>query len=105
MGKDKGFLVYTSKNLVDWQGPSGPSKGLAMRKGDAFGTKGFWAPQIFKYDSKYYMAYTADEHIALATSSHPSGPFKNKEECENVKKKLFLYLEHEGRPGSHPGEL
>src|SRR5690606_31695338 len=36
-----------------------------------------WAPQIFKYESTYYMAYTANEHIAIATSDHPLGPFTN----------------------------
>lgn len=73
----EGFLVYRSKDLENWEGPVGAKDGYALKKGDAFGTKGFWAPQIFKHHSTYYMAYTADEHIAIATSNHPQGPFTN----------------------------
>ena len=73
----EGFLVYTSKDLESWEGPVGAKDGFALKKGDAFGTKGFWAPQIFKRDSKYYIAYTANENIAIATSNSPLGPFKN----------------------------
>ena len=73
----EGFLVYTSQDLKTWKGPAGINGGFALKKGDAFGTKGFWAPQVFKYDSKYYMAYTANEHIAIATSESPLGPFVN----------------------------
>ena len=73
----EGFLVYRSNDLKNWEGPVGAKDGYALKKGDAFGTKGFWAPQIFKHQSIYYMAYTADEHIAIATSNHPEGPFTN----------------------------
>ena len=73
----EGFLVYTSQDLKTWKGPAGINDGFALKKGDAFGTKGFWAPQVFKYDSKYYMAYTANEHIAIASSESPLGPFVN----------------------------
>lgn len=73
----EGFLVYTSKNLKDWEGPAGAKGGFALKKGDAFGTKGFWAPQIFKHQGKYYMAYTANENISIATSDSPLGPFTN----------------------------
>lgn len=73
----EGFLVYTSKDLKNWDGPSGVKEGFALKKGDAFGEKGFWAPQIFKLDSKYYMAYTANENIAIATADSPLGPFTN----------------------------
>lgn len=73
----EGFLVYRSNDLKNWEGPVGAKNGYALKKGDAFGTKGFWAPQVFKHQSVYYMAYTADEHIAIATSNHPEGPFTN----------------------------
>lgn len=72
----QGFLVYTSTDLKKWTGPHGASDGYALKKGDSFGTTGFWAPQIFTYNNKYHMAYTADEFIAIATSDSPLGPFK-----------------------------
>lgn len=77
----EGFLVYTSDDLVHWEGPAGATDGFALKKGDAFGNGGFWAPQIFHYNSKYHMAYTADEHIAIATADSPLGPFTNNGEA------------------------
>lgn len=77
-GSENGFLVYESADLKNWTGPVGKRNGHALLKGDSFGTKGFWAPQIFKYNNKYYMAYTADEHIAIAESESPLGPFVQK---------------------------
>lgn len=72
----KGFLVYTSKDLQTWQAPADTSRRLALQRGDAFGNGGFWAPQVFKHRGNFYMAYTADEQIAIAKASHPAGPFK-----------------------------
>ncbi len=71
-GSPNGFPVYTSTDLVNWQRHTQ----LALTKGDSYGTKGFWAPQIWKHQDRYYMAYTADEHIAIASSDSPLGPFK-----------------------------
>ncbi|WP_289666198.1 glycoside hydrolase family 43 protein [Flavobacterium panacagri] len=73
----EGFMVYTSTDLKKWNGPAGAKNGLALKKGDAFGTKGFWAPQVFKHENKFYMIYTADENIAIASSENPIGPFKS----------------------------
>jgi len=75
-GGKEGFLVYTSTNLKNWKGPAGAKDGYALRKGDAFGTSGFWAPQVFEQNGKFYMAYTANENIAIAKSDSPLGPFK-----------------------------
>ncbi len=71
----QGFVVYTSENLRDWKGPAGKNDGFALRKEDVYGTEGFWAPQVFKHNDKFYMAYTANEHIAIAESNSPLGPF------------------------------
>ncbi|MEN0052113.1 MAG: glycoside hydrolase family 43 protein [Mucilaginibacter sp.] len=70
-GSPDGFEVYTSKDLKTWK----RQQRHALLKGDSYGSKGFWAPQVFKYGQKYYMAYTADEHIAIASSDSPLGPF------------------------------
>src|SRR5687767_3622225 len=63
-----GFLLYTSKDLREWSGPAGKSDGYALIKGESYGSMGFWAPQVFKYKGRYYMAYTANENIAIAES-------------------------------------
>src|SRR6185295_16806990 len=73
-----GFLVSTSTDLLNWKDSAGKRDGHALMKGDAFGTTGFWAPQIFPYNNKYYMAYTANEKIAIAESDSPLGPFTQK---------------------------
>lgn len=73
----EGFLVYTSSDLQKWSEPKGAQNGLALKKGDSYGDKGFWAPQILKYNNKFYMIYTANENIAIASSDSPLGPFKN----------------------------
>lgn len=72
----RGFLVYTSSDMKTWKGPMGKTEGYALVKGDAFGSSGFWAPQVFRYQNKFYIAYTANENIAIAESDDPLGPFK-----------------------------
>ncbi|MFT4093713.1 MAG: glycoside hydrolase family 43 protein [Niabella sp.] len=68
---DSGFKVFVSSDQKSWS-----DKGFVLKKGESFGRKGFWAPQVFKYGQKYYMAYTADEHIAIAVADTPTGPFR-----------------------------
>ncbi|WP_460686455.1 glycoside hydrolase family 43 protein [Niabella aquatica] len=71
--KPNGFKVFTSVNKKNWE-----SKGYALKEGESFGNKGFWAPQVFEYKGKFYMAYTANEHIAIAAADGPLGPFTQK---------------------------
>lgn len=73
---DDGFLVYTSKDLKSWK-----PGGYALHRDDNFGTKDFWAPQVFKHQGKYYMAYTANEQMAIAQADSPMGPFKQKKKA------------------------
>ncbi|MGP1547285.1 MAG: family 43 glycosylhydrolase [Prevotella sp.] len=77
-----GFRMYQSTDLVHWTLCGNASEGLALHKNDVFGDKWFWAPQIFKYDGVYYMAYTANELIAIAKSDSPIGPFKMDKKVE-----------------------
>lgn len=72
-----GFPVYTSSDLKNWVGPKGIKNGMALSLGDTYGTRDFWAPQVFYHHSKFYMFYTANEHIAMASSASPLGPFIN----------------------------
>jgi xylan 1,4-beta-xylosidase len=96
-----GFTVYTSSDLKNWEGPKGVNDGYALRKGDAFGQRGFWAPQVFWYKQKFYMAYTADEQIAIATSDSPLGPFTQTEKqalTAPVKQiDPFVFIDDDGR--------
>jgi xylan 1,4-beta-xylosidase len=98
---DNGFLVYTSTNLKNWQGPKGSKGGYALSKGDTYGTTGFWAPQVFVYKAKFYMAYTANEQLAIAVSDSPLGPFKQKtrKKLSSVGKQIdpFIFIDDDGK--------
>lgn len=72
----QGFLVYESTDLKTWRQPKDSTRRLALKRGEAFGNSGFWAPQVFTFKGGYYMAYTANEQIAIAKASSPMGPFK-----------------------------
>ena len=73
-GKD-GFYVYQSDDLTHWE-----NKGLCLSKEDAMGDRWFWAPEVSYYKGKFYMVYTAQEHLAVAVSDNPTGPFKKHSE-------------------------
>jgi xylan 1,4-beta-xylosidase len=95
-----GFLVYESKDLKNWK-LSGKNDGYALKKGDAFGTSGFWAPQVLWYKNKFFMAYVANENIAIAESDHPAGPFKqiNKQALQAPVKQIdpFIFIDDDGK--------
>lgn len=80
----EGFEVYTSTDQKNWNGPVGVNNGYALIKADVYGESGFWAPQVFYYNNQFYMAYTAEHNIAIATSNSPLGPF-----TQQVKTPLF----------------
>ncbi len=68
---NSGIKVYTSTDLVNWTG-----QGFAFTKGDGWGNAGFWAPDVIRREDTYYMYYTADEHLCVAVSDSPLGPFR-----------------------------
>lgn len=96
-----GFMVYTSTDLKKWKGPDGAQNGLALKKGEAFGTQGFWAPQILKYNNKFHIIYTADENIAIASSNSPIGPFVNESKAPmfSTGKQIdpFVFIDTDGK--------
>ncbi len=77
---NRGFYVWTSKNLVQWE-----HHWLAFDNklaGNEWGKGDFWAPEVIKLGSTYYMVYSASapdgkKKLALAKSNDPLGPFKN----------------------------
>lgn len=66
-----GIEVYSSDDLKTWQ-----REGLALHKKDSYGEKWFWAPEVYHIDGKFYMYYTAEKHICVATADSPTGPFR-----------------------------
>ena len=98
----KGFLVYTSSDLENWTGPAGNNDGYALVKGETFGTGGFWAPQVIERKGIFYMAYTANEQIAIAQSDSPLGPFTQKEikKLSGPGKQIdpFVFFDKHGTP-------
>ena len=65
-----GFRVYVSDDLVVWK-----DEGYCLKKGDVIGQNRFWAPEVIAHKGKFYMVYASEEHLAIATSEGPLGPF------------------------------
>lgn len=77
-GGPAGFSVLESGDLETWSTPAGTADSVCMilTKGhQAYGSGGFWAPEIFKAGDTYYLAYTANEQTALAQSKSVLGPY------------------------------
>ncbi|MBB4035293.1 beta-xylosidase [Dysgonomonas hofstadii] len=70
---ENGIEVYTSDDLMHWK----KAPELALTKKDTWGKRWFWAPEVYyiKEKKKFFMYYSADEHICVATSDSPFGPF------------------------------
>ncbi|MBE6607572.1 MAG: 1,4-beta-xylanase [Ruminococcaceae bacterium] len=71
---DMGYQVYVSEDLENWE-----NKGFALSRDDVKGEKCFWAPEIIRYRDKFYMVYTSEEHLGVAVSDSPLGPFRQEE--------------------------
>ncbi|MBN7814534.1 glycoside hydrolase family 43 protein [Algoriphagus pacificus] len=101
-GKDsnQGFEVYISNDLESWK-RSQINDGFALKKGESFGDKGFWAPQVFEYKGEFFMAYTANEQIAIAKSRSPLGPFKQEvlKSIEAPVKQIdpYVFIDEDGK--------
>ena len=67
----RGIEFYTSTDLKKWY-----YGGLALHRDNSYGTKWFWAPEVYHIEGKFYMYYTAQERICVATADSPAGPFK-----------------------------
>ncbi|MDR1742650.1 MAG: glycoside hydrolase family 43 protein [Dysgonamonadaceae bacterium] len=94
---DDGIEVYASDDLLTWK-----YKGLALNKKDSYADRWFWAPEIYAINGKFYMYYSADEHICVATADSPTGPFvQNKKEPMIADEKCIdnsLFIDDDGRP-------
>lgn len=76
--KPLGFALLESEDLKEWHYPAAltEKKGMILTAGEStYGTQGFWAPQILKNKSNYYLTYTASSQVVLAASPCLTGPF------------------------------
>lgn len=65
----RGYEVYSSPDLAHWQ-----NRGMCLEQ--AWGMdKAFWSPDVKQKDGKFYMLVTVSEHLGLAVSDSPLGPF------------------------------
>lgn len=97
---DKGIRVFISSNLKTWQtAKTFYPEGYALKKPESFGTAGFWAPQVLYDNNKFYMAYVANEHIAIAQSDSPMGPFIAKNPLSFEQKNIdpFIFTDDDGK--------
>lgn len=99
-GKPQGFALLQSVNLTDWQ-PVQPDS-MILRKGEsAYGTHGFWAPQILKHGNRHLFAYTANEQTALAAANSVTGPYTQTETApiDGSEKNIdpFIFIDDDGR--------
>lgn len=94
---DNGIEVYTSADLETWK-----YAGMALSKKDVWADRWFWAPEVYEVNGTFYMYYSADEHICVATSDSPTGPFKqSKKEPMIVGEKCIdnsLFIDDDGKP-------
>lgn len=93
-----GIEVYTSDNLRTWEKASQ----LALHKDNSWGEKWFWAPEVYyiKEKNKFFMYYTANEHICVATSDSPLGPFVQEEKKPMLDEKSIdnsLFIDDDGK--------
>lgn len=75
-GGEDGIKVYVSANLAVWTDAKGATNGYALHKDHVWGEHSFWAPEVYYINGQFYMYYSAEEHIAVATANSPLGPFK-----------------------------
>lgn len=94
-----GFEVYISDDLKHWK----QGEKLALSPKDSWGTRWYWAPEVYyvKSKNKFYMFYSVDEHICVATSDSPEGPFvQDKKEPIWDEKSIdtSLFIDDDGTP-------
>lgn len=93
----KGIKIYISQQPGIFKESNSR---LALRKADAYGTANFWAPQIWQQGKRFYMAYVANEHIGIAESTTPIGPFTGKATPLITDRKTidpFIFKDNDGK--------
>lgn len=66
-----GIEYWKSSDLQNWV-----YGGLALSKANTTEKQWFWAPEVYFKNGQYYMYFSANEHLFVATANSPRGPFK-----------------------------
>ena len=73
--QQQGFVLLESADLKSWH--TVENNEFVLKKDDqTYGTEGFWAPQWFKAQDRYYFLYTANEQTVMASADSWKGPFR-----------------------------
>ena len=91
-----GIAVYISDDLSLWT----KHPDLALHKNNSYADRWFWAPEVYCLDGRFYMYYSADEHICVATSDSPLGPFVQDEQKPMLPDKAIdnsLFIDDDGK--------
>ena len=95
-----GFEVYISEDLEHWR----RNESLALPPENSWGTRWFWAPEVYYIASKnrFFMFYSVDEHICVASATRPEGPFVQDERRPIVPNEkgidTSLFIDDDGTP-------
>lgn len=84
-GVKDGFKMYSSTDLREWQDEGRIYQG---NREDSWGIANFWAPELYEYEGKYYLLFSADWRenptnelenfrIGVAVSDSPTGPYQD----------------------------
>lgn len=101
-GADDGIEIMVSNDLKTWKRAANDENRLALHKNDSYGERWFWAPEVYFINGKFYMYYSAEEHICVATSDSPLGPFKQDEKKPMLEGEKAidnsLFIDDDGTP-------
>lgn len=93
----QGYPCFSSKDLVNWKYEVNVFKKATAK----WATQNFWAPELIKMGSTYYLHYSAAAadgimRIGMAKSSSPKGPFQDLSD-----KPFFMQAVDKGCVDSH----
>jgi GH43 family beta-xylosidase len=78
-GRNSGFFVWQTDRLGDW-GNARSTRQVAL-EGSQWATGHYWAPEVYEYQGRYVMLYSAcygdgyDLRLGIAFADKPEGPY------------------------------
>jgi beta-xylosidase len=89
-GDNRGYDVYVSMDLVNWQ--KGPRVFRSQEPG-------VWAPDVFynDLDRTFYLYYTVNGRIGVATANRPDGVFKDQGTLIDKAIDAHMYRDQDGQ--------